>query len=128
MKKELSKQIIDSLQALSFTPTGKENIDQGERIISVLAGSWLLYKSLKNVGTHPLLGLQGAAAAGLMLYRGATGICPVYQQIGKDTTDPQAINITEDIIVNVPVEKVYAFWRELSNLPKFMKHLKSVEQ
>jgi uncharacterized membrane protein len=128
MKRELSKQIIQGLQTLSFSPTGQENIDQGERIISVLAGSWLLYKGLKKMGTHPFLGLQGAAAGGLMLYRGATGICPVYKQIGKDTTDPQAINITEDITVNVPVEKVYAFWREFSNLPKFMKHLKSVEE
>jgi len=128
MKNEPSNQIIDSLKALSFTPTGKENIDQGERIVSVLAGSWLLYKSLKNMGKHPLIGLQGAAAAGLMLYRGATGVCPVYQQIGKDTTDPQAINITENITVNVPADKVYAYWRAFSNLPKFMTHLKSVEE
>lgn len=128
MKNEMSTQIIESLKGLSFIPTGKENIDQGERIVSVLAGGWLLYKSLKKIGTHPILGLQGAVAGGLMLYRGATGVCPVYQQIGKDTTDPEAINITEDITVNVPVDKVYAFWRDLSNLPKFMKHLKSVEE
>jgi uncharacterized membrane protein len=128
MKNELNNNIINSLKQLSFTPTGKENIDQGERIISVLAGSWLFYKSLKNIGKHPFLALQGAAAGGLMLYRGATGICPVYKHLDKDTTDPQAINITEDITVNVPKDKVYAFWRELSNLPKFMKHLKSVEE
>ena len=128
MKNELSNQIIDSLKGLSFSPTGKENIDQGERIVSVLAGSWLLYKSLKNLGRHPFISLQGAAAGGLMLYRGATGVCPVYKQLGKDTTDPEAINITEDITVNVPIDKVYAFWRDLSNLPKFMKHLKSVDE
>ncbi|RZM10906.1 MAG: SRPBCC family protein, partial [Pedobacter sp.] len=62
------------------------------------------------------------------LYRGATGICPIYERIGKDTTDPEAINITEDITVNAPKEKVYAFWRELSNLPKFMSHLKEVTE
>lgn len=128
MKNELSTQIIESLKGLSFSPTGKENIDQGERIVSVLAGGWLLYKSVKKMSKHPFLGLHGVAAGGLMLYRGATGVCPVYKQIGKDTTDPEAINITEDITVNVPVDKVYAFWRELSNLPKFMKHLKSVEE
>ena len=108
--------------------TGNENIDQGERIISVLAGSWLLYKSIKNLRKHPFLGLQGVAASGLMLYRGATGVCPLYKQLDIDTTDPEAINITEDITVDVPRDAVYSFWRTLSNLPKFMKHLKSVDE
>lgn len=128
MKNELSNKVIEGLSALSFTPTGKENIDQGERIVSVLAGSWLLYKSIKNIIHHPFLGLQGAAAGGLLVYRGATGICPIYKQLNKDTTDPEAINISEDITVNVPKDKVYAFWRDLSNLPKFMDHLSSVEE
>lgn len=126
MKNEFSNQIMERLTTFGLTTTGKENIDKGERIISLLAGSWLLYNSLKKIGKHPFIGLQGAAAGGLMLYRGATGICPVYKQMNKDTTDPQAINITENIVVNAPKDKVYAFWRELSNLPKFMKHLKSV--
>lgn len=128
MKNQLSNQILERLDTFGLSTTGKENIDQGERMVSLLAGSWLLYKSLKKIGKHPFLGLQGAAAGGLMLYRGATGVCPLYQKLGKDTTDPQAINITENITVNAPIDKVYAFWRELSNLPKFMEHLKSVEE
>ncbi|SMC47256.1 SRPBCC family protein [Pedobacter africanus] len=128
MKNQFSNQMIERLTNFGLASTGKENIDQGERIISLIVGGWLLCKSIKNISKHPFLGLQGAAAGGLMLYRGATGVCPLYKQLGKDTTDPQAINITEDIVVNAPKEKVYAFWRELSNLPKFMKHLKSVEE
>lgn len=128
MKNELSNQITDRLGSFGLSTTGKENIDQGERVVSLLAGTWLLYKSLKKIGRHPLLGIQGVAAGGMMLYRGATGVCPVYKYLGKDTTDPEAINITEDIVVNAPVDKVYAFWRDLSNLPKFMQHLKSVEE
>jgi uncharacterized membrane protein len=128
MSNELSNKVIESLSTLSFTPTGKENIDQGERVVSLLAGSWLLYKSLKNITSHPLIGLQGAAAAGLLVYRGATGICPIYKKLDKDTTDPEAINITENITVNVSKDTAYAFWRNLSNLPKFMSHLSSVEE
>ena len=128
MTNEITDKIVSGLKDLSIEPTGKENIDQGERIISVVAGGWLLYKSLKNLAKHPLIGLQGTAAAGLLLYRGATGICPIYKKLDKDTTDPAAIVITEEITVNAPKEKVYAFWRELSNLPKFMKHLKSVDE
>ncbi|WP_442587285.1 SRPBCC family protein [Pedobacter sp. AW31-3R] len=128
MKNTISNKIVGGIKELSIEPKGLENIDQGERLISVFAGSWLLYKSLKKIGRHPFLGIQGVAAGGLLLYRGATGICPVYKKLNKDTTDPEAINITEDITVNVSRDKVYAFWRELSNLPRFMKHLKSVEE
>lgn len=126
MSNELTTKVISELKELSIRPTGKENIDQGERALSIVAGTYLLYKGLKNIIHHPFLGLQGAAAGGYLLYRGATGVCPIYERLGKDTTDPEAINITEEIIVNAPRDKVYAFWRELSNLPKFMKHLKSV--
>lgn len=128
MNKKLTDKALRGLKELSFKPTGKENIDQGERLISALAGSYLLYKSLKNVGTHPFLCIPGIVAGGLLLYRGTTGVCPIYQRLGKDTTDPQAVNISEDIVVNAPKDKVYAFWRDLSNLPKFMTHLKSVEE
>jgi uncharacterized membrane protein len=31
------------------------------------------------------------------------------------------------ITINRPVEEVYRFWRDLSNLPSFMNHLESVE-
>jgi uncharacterized membrane protein len=128
MKNEINNLINERLRTIGLRTTGKENIDEGERILSMLAGGWLLYNSLKKLGSHPFLGLQGAAAGGLLLYRGTTGVCPIYKRLGKDTTDPQAINITEKIIVNAPIDKVYAFWRELSNLPKFMKHLKNVEE
>lgn len=128
MSNELKTKVISELKALSIQPTGKENIDQGERALSIVAGTYLLYKGLKNIIHHPFLGLQGAAAGGYLLYRGATGVCPIYERLGKDTTDPEAINITEQITVNAPKDKVYAFWRELSNLPKFMKHLKSVDE
>ncbi len=128
MNTTFAKDIIGSLKEIDLKPTGQPNIDTSERTLSILAGSYLLYKSLKNIVSHPFLGIQGAAAGGLLLYRGATGVCPIYQKLDIDTTDPQAITISETITVNVPREKVYAFWRELSNLPKFMKHLKQVTE
>lgn len=107
---------------------GDENIDQAERLLSVGLGGYLLYQSIRKIGHHPFIGLQGIAVSGLMLYRGATGVCPVYQQLGKNTADPEALHIKESITVHAPREKVFAFWRELSNLPKFMTHLKSVSE
>lgn len=118
----------ENLDDINLKPAEAVNLDGGERTISFLAGSYLLYKSLKNITKHPLLGLQGAAAGGLLIYRGASGVCPLYQRLGINTTDPEAIHISETITVNAPREKVYAFWRDLSNLPKFMKHLKQVKE
>lgn len=128
MDTTIAKKLIDQIKEIDLKPTGTQNIDGGERALSLLAGGYLLYKSLKNIAKHPIMGLQGAAASGVLLYRGATGVCPVYERLGIDTTDPQAINISETITVNAPRESVYAFWRELSNLPKFMAHLKEVTE
>src|SRR5690606_36557379 len=37
-----------------------------------------------------------------------------------------ATPITRAITINRPVEEVYAFWRDVQNLPRFMRHLESV--
>lgn len=128
MNTKFATNFIEKIKEIDLKPVGDQNIDTGERILSIVGGTYLLYKSLKKLGKHPLLAIQGTAASGLLLYRGATGVCPIYQRLDIDTTDPQAINITESITVNVPKEKVYAFWREFSNLPKFMEHLKEVTE
>ncbi len=120
-------EIVNKLKHIDLSVNEDPNIDQGERALSVVAGTYLLFKGMGNIIKHPILGLIGTAAAGLLLYRGTTGFCPVYKKLGKDTTDPQAINITERITVNAPRKAVNDFWRDLSNLPKFMKHLKTVE-
>jgi uncharacterized membrane protein len=128
MANEITTNIMDTIKGLNLNTDESPNIDQGERGVSIAAGSYLLYKGVKNLYRHPLLGLLGTAAGGFLLLRGATGVCPLYKKLGRDTTDPEAINITERITVNAPKASVYSFWRDLSNLPKFMTHLKSVEE
>lgn len=128
MANEITTNIMDTIKGLKLNTGESPNIDQGERGVSIAAGTYLLYKGVGNLFRHPLLGLLGTAAGGFLLFRGATGVCPLYKKLGRDTTDPEAINITERITVNAPKESVYSFWRDLSNLPKFMTHLKSVEE
>lgn len=36
------------------------------------------------------------------------------------------IHVTEEIAIQRPVAEVYRFWRDLTNLPKFMRHVQSV--
>src|SRR5205823_2308836 len=40
----------------------------------------------------------------------------------------RAVDLMKTIHVAAPVEEVYAFWRNFENFPRFMSHIKSVEQ
>jgi uncharacterized membrane protein len=117
-----------------FQPTqgnsGIVNVGQNERLVSTALGAFLLSSGVNNIFKHPLNSLVKTALGGLLLYRGASGHCPVYSSMGKkkDTTNTPAINIRTNMIVNKPKDEVYAFWRKLENLPLFMKHLATVTE
>jgi len=79
--------------------------------------------------------LAGSTGAGL-LARGITGYCPISALLGRDTTakdsrialaGPRGIHVLESVTVPAPPSAVYAFWRDLSNLPLFMSHLQRVD-
>ncbi|WP_423148236.1 SRPBCC family protein [Rubrolithibacter danxiaensis] len=120
--------ITDTLNNSFLNSNQNINVNPTERILSIAAGSFIFYKGLSQIIKHPLIAVQEALVGGFLLYRGATGHCPAYSRLGKDTTDLEAIRITERFIVNSPKEQVFAFWRKLENLPRFMKHLASVEE
>jgi uncharacterized membrane protein len=120
--------------ASEFQPQGSDgstlNVGQTERLVSVGLGAFLLSSGLNNLFSHPLKGLIRTALGGALLYRGATGHCPVYASMGKTkgVAHTPSINIRTGLIVNKPKQEVYAFWRKLENLPLFMKHLANVTE
>jgi uncharacterized membrane protein len=126
MLQELTTKVNDSLKGSFLEPKDTGNVNTTERLLSIAAGTFIFYKGITQLFRHPFIGLQEAAVGGVLLYRGATGFCPVYDRIGKDSTDLQPIRITERFIVDRPRDEVYSFWRNLENLPRFMKHLSSV--
>ena len=85
---------------------------------------------MNNFIKHPVGSLVKLALGGVLLYRGASGHCPMYESLGKTkgVSNTPAINIRTSLIVNKPKDEVYAFWRKLENLPLFMKHLASVTE
>lgn len=103
------------------------NVGKLERVASILAGSALLIKGLKN--EEKKSGIAMAIAGVILFFRGATGHSTVYSVAGKrklpDTV--KNINIMTKLTVNRPRQEVYDFWRKLSNLPLFMEHLDRVE-
>lgn len=45
---------------------------------------------------------------------------------GSERTERGSIPVNKSVIINAPAEEVYSFWRDLPNLPRFMRHLESV--
>jgi uncharacterized membrane protein len=43
------------------------------------------------------------------------------------TADGGAIRVRKAVTINRPIEDVYGFWRNFENLPRFMRHLESVQ-
>lgn len=111
----------------AYVKPDPKNISDIERFISVLGGAYLLYDSFKNNKRS----IPEIAAAGFMLYRGLSGLCPAGAAGKKLFAKPQKphnsnINVHARLIVNAPVNEVYNFWRHLGNLPLFMEHLEGV--
>jgi uncharacterized membrane protein len=68
-----------------------------------------------------------------LIYRGTTGYSPLYDALGRAPLDEsasvpyrQGIRVDKSITIDKPREELYAFWRNLDNLPRFMKNLHSV--
>jgi len=110
--------------------SGVVNVGSDERIVSAALGAFLLSSGLSSLFKNPISGLVKTGLGGWLLYRGASGNCPVYSGMGKTkgVGHSSAINIRTSLIVNKPKDEVYAFWRKLENLPLFMKHLSSVTE
>jgi uncharacterized membrane protein len=46
----------------------------------------------------------------------------------RATMSPRSVRVEQVTTINKPIEQVYGFWRNFGNLPRFMRHLVSVEQ
>jgi len=116
----------------------KPNISPAARMVSTIAGA-----ALAAFGYRRSNRMLGALGVGLIA-RGASGWCPVTAatDLGAyDYGDPYRENATkrhlagsrgvivEDAIrINRPIDEVYAYWRNLENLPRFMEHLEEVRE
>ena len=113
-----------------------ENVGEFERYGSVLAGAAMVVSGLAK---GKLGGWALAALGGSLLYRGWSGHCELYQRLGIDTHHAESkpstsvpakhgVKVEKSLIIHQPIEMLYHFWRDLSNLPTVMTHLQSVEQ
>lgn len=109
-----------------------QNVGAIERFASATAGAAALTYGLRSRdGAH----LAMLALGGGLLYRALTGNCSCYSALGLSSAErdhsmlPTApVHIEKVITINKPVDEMYAFWRKLENLPRFMDHLVRVEK
>lgn len=108
------------------------NVGTLERWASVLGGIGLLALAARR---RRVTGLAAGAAGTYLIARGLAGHCPIYERAHlntctKDTKaalgGPRGIHVDKVMTIKRPVDEVYRYWRDLSNLPRAMRHLDAV--
>ena len=112
------------------------NLSGFERWASIIAGAGLTAYGMSRLKNN---GWMYAGLGGLLLRRGVTAHCDLYEAFGINTAGDAAdtraalrgsrgVNVLESVTINRSIEELYRFWRNLENLPQFMRHLESVEK
>ncbi|PVH25350.1 YgaP family membrane protein [Sphingobacterium corticibacter] len=64
------------------------NVGGSERILSVIAGGFILGVGVKNLFRSPLTSFSGIALGGSLVYRGVTGKCRLTSAFNKEEEKP----------------------------------------
>lgn len=94
-----------------------------ERWASIIGGGAMVLAGLQQ---RSLKGILTAIAGGGLVYQGTQGkstIKQVEDAVGLD----HAIRVEKTVTINRSAAELYTFWRNLENLPQFMRHLQSVQ-
>jgi len=113
------------------------NISQAERIVSAIGGGILAAAGIRK---RSAAGVALAMIGGDLLRRSITGHSYAYEAMGVRTASPGqggettsvpyelGVRVDKSITIAKPRQEVYAFWRQLSNLSRFMKNVDSVTE
>lgn len=119
---------------VELTWRSERNISELEKWVSIAAGAGLALYGVSRLRSN---GWLWAGLGGLLVRRGVSAHCDVYEALGINTaaSDTRAalggsrgVNVLESVTINRSVPELYRFWRNLENLPQFMRHLQSVEK
>jgi uncharacterized membrane protein len=118
----------------STNPVQVKNLGLVERWASIVGGAVLVtYGVKKRSKGGTLLAMAGSD----LIYCGTTGYSPLFRafgftplekSLGRSVSIPyqHGIRVDKSITVDKPRDEVFAFWRNLENLPRFMQHVHSV--
>ena len=107
------------------------NVGDVERVVSVIAGTALALFGLRRFS---LTRLGFASIGASLVYRGLTGHCALYERAGVSTADPRegvrgnlGTKIERAVLIYAPSDRIFRFWRNFANLPRFMDNVESVQ-
>ncbi len=106
---------------------GRTDLGDVERIASAAAGLALLATALRS-GPPRGRTLPLALGGAYLVFRGASGRCPLSEAVGFRRTRDGGVRVAWSVTVDRPIGEVYRFWRDFQNLPRFMDHLESVRE
>jgi uncharacterized membrane protein len=101
------------------------NISDTERWSSLITGGALV---LAGLSQRSLKGALVALAGGTLVYHGAKSQTSLSDKLTEATGLNKTIKVEKTVTIQRSPDELYRFWRQLENLPTFMKHLKSVTQ
>ena len=96
------------------------------RLLSTVGGALLVSMGLYRRGTAG--GIMGAAGS-LLVFRGLAGFDPINRLMGRGAVrgaSTSELELKETLTINRPRHEAYQAWRDIENLPRFMKHLREV--
>jgi uncharacterized membrane protein len=95
------------------------NVPPAERIASIALGAAAIAAGLRR---RSIGGLVLALAGAPLVVRGVLGRCGVYRQLAQR----EGVEIQRSITIDRPRGEVYAVWRALDNIPRFLDHVQQV--
>jgi uncharacterized membrane protein len=98
------------------------NVPVAERIASAAIGLALVGVGLRR--KRWWLGALVVSAGGALVARGLTGRCPAYRM----RAIRKGVEVRRTVTVQASPRDVYALWRDLESLPRFMAHVTSVRE
>jgi uncharacterized membrane protein len=111
------------------------NVGKTERLVSGVAGAALLVAGLRRRRWRRFFWPLG----GSLVTRAVTGRCPVNRVLGRNSAQGRGrispvaslsagsgTRIEQSVVVHRSPEELFHFWRNFTNLPRFMDNLESV--
>lgn len=111
--------------SMELTESKRETLSLGqlETFSFFLGGGLLLFYAAMR---RSWSGFSSALLGGGLIYQGVRKYREQEMPLGARKTT-KGIKVSEVVTISKPKEELFHFWRNLENLPRFMRHLESVK-